>query len=45
MTIYYTAFTAVTVFTCRYDAKREATFLVKVLACDGYSSSIQKPTA
>ena len=47
MAIYYLAlatFTAITVFTCSNDAKRKATPLVKVLACDGYSSNIQKPT-
>lgn len=32
-------------FTCSNNAKSKATLLVKVLACDGHSSSIQESTA
>lgn len=33
------------VLTCSNNAKSKATLLVKVLACDGHSSSIQESTA
>lgn len=33
------------VHTCSNNAKSKATLLVKVLTCDGHSSSIQESTA
>lgn len=40
-----TALTMFNGFTCSNDAKSKATLLIKVLACDGHSSSIRKSTA